>query len=68
MNIAPDDLIRMARTGHEDGHDPAWMARVAPDRRTLDAMLKATDHAKAALQAHEEACWRDIARRYGIAI
>lgn len=63
MNIAPDDLIRMARTGHEDGHDPAWMARVAQDRRTIDRMLKAADQAKADLLAHEEQSIRGKAIR-----
>lgn len=53
-----DELCRMARAGYEDGHDPGWMARVAPDKRTIDRMLRAADEAKAALQAHEDECWR----------
>jgi len=47
------ELQRMAARGEEDGHDRTWHAQFVRDRRAIDAMAKAADHAAAELRGHE---------------
>lgn len=47
------ELQRMAARGEEDGHDRTWQAQFTRDRRAIDAMAKAADHAAAELRMHE---------------
>lgn len=49
------ELVRMARAGAEDGHDPAWHKALAPDPFTLRSMDDAEAKALAQMKADEDA-------------
>lgn len=51
--MTAETLINMAIRGEEDGYDRKWFVNMTKDRRTIDAMEKAADHARAELKIHE---------------